>query len=63
VRQSTLENQQTEGARVLEDKQVPSPIYLAFEQAGLIGCIETDEQFSTSYKEKLDFSFKHGESK
>ena len=24
-----------------------SPIYKAFEQAGLIGCIETDEQLST----------------
>jgi hypothetical protein len=36
------------------------PIYRAFEQAGLIGCIETDEQFSTTYKEKLDFSIKHG---
>jgi len=35
-----------------------SPIYQAFEQAGLIGCIETDEQLSTSYKEKLDFSSK-----
>jgi|GEM_PF-1919419 len=37
-----------------------SPIYQAFEQAGLIGCIETDEQLSTTYKDKLDFSFKHG---
>lgn len=27
-----------------------SPIYQAFEQAGLIGCIETDEQLSTTYK-------------
>jgi hypothetical protein len=41
------------------DEQTVSPIYLAFEQAGLIGCIETDEQLSTTYKEKLDFSFKH----
>ena len=36
------------------------PIYRAFEQASLIGCIETDAQFSTTYKEKLDFSVKHG---
>ncbi|MBT9099325.1 hypothetical protein KFZ76_16645 [Methylovulum psychrotolerans] len=36
------------------------PIYRAFEQVGLIGCIETDEQFSTTYKEKLDFLFIHG---
>jgi hypothetical protein len=27
-----------------------TPIYHAFEQAGLIGCIETDEQLSTMYK-------------
>jgi hypothetical protein len=47
--------QQTTG----EEKEV-SAIYKAFEQAGLIGCIETDEQLSTTYKEKLDFSFKHG---
>ena len=26
-----------------------------FEQAGLIGCIETEEQFSTTYKDKLNF--------
>jgi hypothetical protein len=44
----------------LWSKEVISPMYLEFEQAGLIGCIETDEQFSTTYKEKLDFSFKHG---
>lgn len=27
-----------------------SPIYQAVEQVGLIGCIETDEQLSTTYK-------------
>jgi hypothetical protein len=37
-----------------------SPIYQAFEQTGLIGCIETDEQLSVTYKEKLDFSSKYG---
>jgi len=37
-----------------------SSIYKAFDDAGLIGCIETDEQLSTTYKEKIDFSFKHG---
>jgi len=31
-------------------------IYQTFEQAGLIGCIETNEQFSVNYKEELDFS-------
>jgi Skp family chaperone for outer membrane proteins len=40
-----------------------SSIYKAFDEAGLIGCIETDEQLSTTYKEKIDFSFKHGEAK
>lgn len=63
-------NKQKSGATVLEDKpgnqatttneKTVSAIYHAFEQAGLIGCIETDEQLSTTYKEKLDFSFKHG---
>ena len=46
----------------IEKGQV-SPIYKAFDEAGLIGCIETDEQLSTSYKEKIDFSHKHGEAK
>ena len=41
-------------------QQTTSPIYQAFEKAGLIGCIETDDQLSTTYKEKLDFSMKHG---
>lgn len=31
-----------------------------FEEAGLIGCLDTDEQLSTTYKEKLDFAGKHG---
>ncbi|TAN64690.1 MAG: hypothetical protein EPN17_18875 [Methylobacter sp.] len=52
---TALETQQE-----ISDKKDISPIYQAFEQAGLIGCIETDEQLSTTYKEKLDFSFKHG---
>jgi len=37
-----------------------SPIYQAFEAAGLIGCIATGEQLSANYKEKLDFSNKTG---
>lgn len=28
----------------------------AFEEAGLIGCLETDEQLSTTYKDKLNFA-------
>ena len=69
-RQLSAINKYKSGATVLEDKpdnqtmatdeKTASPIYQAFEQAGLIGCIETDEQLSTTYKEKLDFSFKHG---
>ncbi|SEH05053.1 DUF2281 domain-containing protein [Candidatus Venteria ishoeyi] len=38
----------------------PSNLYQAFEQAGLIGCLKTDEQLSTTYKQKLNFSHKHG---
>jgi hypothetical protein len=45
--------------KVIDEKDI-SPIYQAVEQAGLIGCIETDEQLSTTHKQKLDFSFKHG---
>ncbi len=43
-----------------EKNEEPSPLYRAFEEAGLIGCIETDEQLATTYKQKLDFSYKHG---
>ncbi|NJM12283.1 MAG: hypothetical protein HC889_10700 [Synechococcaceae cyanobacterium SM1_2_3] len=42
-----------------EKNEEPSPLYRAFEEAGLIGCIETDEQLATTYKQKLDFSHKH----
>ena len=45
---------------VSEKNDEPSPLYKAFEEAGLIGCIETDEQLATTYKQKLDFSYKHG---
>lgn len=38
----------------------PSPLYRAFEEAGLIGCIEADENLSTDYKQRLDFSNKCG---
>lgn len=44
----------------IDQSAEPSPLYQAFEKAGLIGCIETDEQLSTTYKQKLDFSYKHG---
>ena len=38
----------------------PSPFYQALDAIGFIGCIETDEQLSSTYKEKLDFSNKCG---
>ena len=37
-----------------------SPFFQALEAAGLIGCIETDEQLATTYKNRLDFSVKDG---
>ena len=42
-------------------RETPEPPLLltAFEQAGLVGCLETDEQLSTNYKAQLDFSRKH----
>jgi hypothetical protein len=33
-----------------------------FEEAGLVGCLETDEQLSTTYKARLNFAHKHGAS-
>jgi hypothetical protein len=47
-------------ARPAEPVKQTHSIYQAFEEAGLIGCIETDEQLATTYKEKLNFSIKHG---
>lgn len=35
----------------ISDTQNLSPVYQAFEQAGLIGCIETDDQLATTYLE------------
>jgi hypothetical protein len=37
-----------------------SPFFLALKDVGFIGCIETDEQLSTTYKSQLDFSSKTG---
>lgn len=38
-----------------------SAFFQALEKTGFIGCIETDEQLSTTYKKnKLDFSAKGG---
>jgi len=33
-----------------------SPFFQALSDAGFVGCIETDEQLSTSYKQHIDFS-------
>lgn len=45
------------------DESEPSPLYQALDAIGFIGCIETDEQLSTTYKEKVDFSGKCGEAR
>ncbi len=36
-----------------------SPFFEALEAAGLVGCVETDEQLATTYKSRLDFSAKY----
>lgn len=53
-----LRLQKANSTPVPTDTSEVSAIYQAFEKAGLIGCISTDEQLSTTYKEKLDFSVK-----
>lgn len=37
-----------------------SPLLRALDAIGIVGGIETDEQLSTTYKQKLDFSGKCG---
>jgi hypothetical protein len=37
-----------------------SPFFRALEDVGFVGCIETDEQLSTTYKSQLDFASKTG---
>jgi hypothetical protein len=37
-----------------------SDLFRALEAAGFVGCIESDEQLSTTYKSRLDFSGKRG---
>ncbi|MCX7114044.1 MAG: hypothetical protein NTX45_29030 [Proteobacteria bacterium] len=44
----------------LADDAEPSSLYQALDKIGFIGCIDTDEQLSTTYKDKLDFSHKCG---
>ena len=40
--------------------QGDSPFFQALEAAGFVGCIDTDEQLATRYKNLLDFSTKIG---
>ena len=42
------------------DTSTPAPLYQALENIGFIGCIETDQQLSITYKQQLDFSHKCG---
>ncbi|MFM8340727.1 MAG: hypothetical protein ACKN9F_00735 [Methylomonas sp.] len=37
------------------DKTTPTSLYQALEEIGFIGCIETDQQLSTTYKQHLNF--------
>jgi len=37
-----------------------SALFQALEAAGIVGCMATDEQLSTTYKNALDFSVKCG---
>lgn len=42
-----------------KDESLKSQLYVAFENAGLIGCIDTNEQLSSKYKSEMDFTVKH----
>lgn len=52
----SLESQRQEKVEVSDSV----PLYQALENIGFIGCIETDQQLSTTYKQHLDFSDKCG---
>ena len=41
------------GEETSGEEEYVSPLYKALVEAGLLGCIETDEQLSTTYKQKL----------
>lgn len=51
------------GEETSGEEEYVSPLYKALEKMGFVGCIDTDEQLSTTYKQKLDFSRKYGEPK
>jgi len=38
-----------------------SPLYQSLEEIGFVGCIESDDQLSQTYKSRMDFSNKCGE--
>jgi len=42
------------------DNTGDAPFFKALMDVGFIGCIETNEQLSTTYKSQLDFSTKTG---
>lgn len=46
-------------AALAQEEAEPSPLYQALDAIGFIGCVETDEQLSSHYKEKLVFSDIH----
>ena len=37
-----------------------SPLYQSLEEIGFVGCIESDDQLSQTYKSRMDFSNKCG---
>lgn len=48
-----IPHQATPSAEELPEEEYESPLYKALVEAGLLGCIETDEQLSSTYKQKL----------
>lgn len=47
-------------AQAHADDTGDSPFFQALTAVGFVGCIETDQQLSTTYKSQLDFSDKAG---
>ncbi|MDZ7758676.1 MAG: hypothetical protein U5L00_00240 [Desulfovermiculus sp.] len=58
-RRHGLPSAQTEAAPTAAT--VDSPLYQALEEIGFVGCLESDEQLSQTYKSRMDFSNKCGE--
>lgn len=51
----------TTGHACQPEIDTPSPLYLAFEEAGLIGCIEDDPDLAGHCKQRLDYSDECGQ--